>query len=148
MSDVHLISRIDAAKKIRQHWLDTYSKEQLLTAHEPNWERLRNYEFESDLAKAFGRASGASASGARSTAFTARGRTHAPDSVIEETAKGFERDAEELRANGFAPDRLAAYVRHRGKTSPCVGCGVGVWGDAPGRCEKCRIEPTRKSDDG
>jgi hypothetical protein len=147
MSDVHLISRIDAAKKIRQHWLDTYSKEQLLTAHEPNWERLRNYEFESDLAKAFG-GEWCISEWCPFDGVYCSWKDHAPDSVIEETAKGFERDAEELRANGFAPDRLAAYVRHRGKTSPCVGCGVGVWGDAPGRCEKCRIEPTRKSDDG
>src|ERR1700749_3472998 len=51
---VNLISRADAANKIRQHWLDTYTKEQLLATYEPEWERLRNYEFEDRLTKTFG----------------------------------------------------------------------------------------------
>jgi hypothetical protein len=123
-----LISRTDAAAKIRQHWLDTYTKEQLLQAHEPDWERLRNYEFEGELRKTFG-GDWVISEWCPFNGVYCAWCEHAPDAVIEETARRFERDAEVLKAEGFAPDRMAAYVRHRGRTSKCRVCGVGTWGD-------------------
>jgi hypothetical protein len=47
------ISRKDAATKIRTHWLENLSREELLAAHEPTWDRMRNYEIETLLDRTF-----------------------------------------------------------------------------------------------
>ena len=52
--EVNFISREGAREKVRNHWLDTLSKEQLLAKYEPYWDRLRNYELEYELCKCFG----------------------------------------------------------------------------------------------
>lgn len=130
---MNLISRADAAAKLRTHWLESYTREQLLAAHEPDWERLRNYEYEGDLRKAFG-GDWCISEWCPFNGIYCAWSEHAPDAVIEATAHGFERDAESLKQNGFSPERMAEYVRHRGRTSKCKVCGVGVWGD-DGLCE-------------
>ena len=140
IAPMNLISRADAAKKLRQHWLDTYTKEQLLAASEPTWDRLRNYEYEGDLAKTFG-GEWCISEWCPFNGIYCTWCEHAPDDAIEETAKGFEHDADILKAKGFAPERMAAYARHRGRTTACTGCGVGVWGSGPGVCEKCKSTP-------
>ncbi len=51
---MNFIKRADAATLIRNHWLATFTPEQLLAKHEPRWERLRNYELKDLLVEALG----------------------------------------------------------------------------------------------
>lgn len=50
----HRITRAAAEALLRKHWCATLTPEQLLARNEPEWDRLRNYEYEHKLEEAFG----------------------------------------------------------------------------------------------
>lgn len=52
--NVNYIKRAEVGPKLVEHWLATKTPRELLAMHEPDWERLRNYEMEERLVKAFG----------------------------------------------------------------------------------------------
>ena len=115
---MNLISRADASKKIREHWLTTLTPEQLLAQHEPSWDRLRNYELEGDLRETFG-GEWCINEWCPFDDVYCRWVNEAPDSEIEEMIRLIEANAENWRARGRNHDYVIAYIRDERKKA-CV----------------------------
>lgn len=109
---MNLISRADAAKKIRDHWLSTYTREQLLAEHEPDWDRLRNYELEQMLEEAFG-GDWCINEWCPFNDVYCRWFDHAPPETIDQLIVAAESRPDELRAVGINPAARIAYLRGR-----------------------------------
>jgi len=56
MADVNFISRAEAEAKIMAHWKKAliFAAEVGLEVYVPEWSKMRNYEYEHDLAQLFG----------------------------------------------------------------------------------------------
>lgn len=109
-----LISRKDAANRIRTHWLEKLTREELLAAHEPTWDRMRNYEIEMLLGKTFGETDDDSWVISEWCPFNGVHCSwvrHCPIAELDAIIAEWEGDPDALRRDGINPDIAIAHLR-------------------------------------
>lgn len=109
---MNLISREEAAAKVRKNWLGSRTREQLLAMSEPRWERLRNYELERLLEEEFG-GEWCINEWCPFDSVYCRWFDHAPQEAIDALISAAEKSPDELRKAGISPDARIAYLRSR-----------------------------------
>lgn len=105
-----ILTRAEAAERIRNHWLSTRTPEQLLAMHEPNWDRLRNYELEGILEKELG-GEWVIGEWCPFNGIHCNWLDHCPLETLDALIAEYESDPAALRRAGVNPDMRMGHLR-------------------------------------